>query len=894
MRSLSSFTPHYAEEVTTRLAQLHGELDDNVDLLHLLQSLFPDEWENFTERLGVPGLSDSDKIDADALCRWASDRGQVLSRTVRGVMLYGDALRVLARLEGVAEEEVEAVVGAKFEYVVACQHLRQAEAVEEGRRPLEGALRRRPPPRVRRQPARRVRRGRGRRLLLDPARRRPAHRRGAHALQGALPGNPIIGEGKPENQNHAVIFTRGEYLQTLDMNQDNYMGEAFKMRNLLEGFVGDGAHRRLPRAHLLRGGRRRRLVRGGERVRLRHDRPALPDVAAARALPLRPPRRVGQGVGDVERRRLEGGEDAPRVGGHLRRLQRVLRGGGVEYCEFIHVGKGRDMGFIAVNGFEQKISTSRATRCSCSRAPADAPPPPAPAPARMPTVRLVDRRRGQRDRRRRPPSPASCRRRSGRTSPPTSTRRRASCSSCRAACDANVAILLPLRFVRPSSCYLALRHGAHPVERNLWYAVIEVRLDGDRGLLALLALRDADVGRVLLRARITFGRAGYRRHRPRLPGAGPPRPPRRARPAHSRPLTRSRPDGHDQRGAAVRRLRRARTSTTAAEVGDASSWLPLFQFFSALPRVAHPLPLVEKLCTVALTLAPCVVQPGRAHAQLGARGAGQVAGVDGGLRRGLDAVEGRLLELLVAQGAAHALRTAKWSLKLWIIRLGRRLLLLLSSAASPASASRPWLRLAAVGRARRHPAGDGAAVVLHARLPGAPRRRRPRHPLDRARACGRCCGPSPSSSRSRSSSRPSSSPPPRPRAPTPTAAAASRSAASAPPTARRHGLARRSSSAATAPGRRVPAVHLVVRHRRALRRRPAEGARAPLRRRLPDPLVRRPAPRPHARRRRAEGRQGAAGRSRRCGRASCTCSAAGPTSGTSRRTRRSAAPSSSA
>ena len=36
-------------------------------------------------------------------------------------MLYGRALRVLARLEGVPEEEVEAVVGQKFEYVVSCQ-----------------------------------------------------------------------------------------------------------------------------------------------------------------------------------------------------------------------------------------------------------------------------------------------------------------------------------------------------------------------------------------------------------------------------------------------------------------------------------------------------------------------------------------------------------------------------------------------------------------------------------------------------------------------------------------------------------------------------------------------------------------------------------------------------
>lgn len=35
-----------------------------------------------------------------------------------------------------------------------------------------------------------------------------------------LPGSPtVVGEGKPENQNHAMIFTRGEALQTIDMNQ---------------------------------------------------------------------------------------------------------------------------------------------------------------------------------------------------------------------------------------------------------------------------------------------------------------------------------------------------------------------------------------------------------------------------------------------------------------------------------------------------------------------------------------------------------------------------------------------------------------------------------------------------------------------------------------------------
>jgi len=51
-----------------------------------------------------------------------------------------------------------------------------------------------------------------------------------------LPGNPIIGEGKPENQNHAIIFTRGEMIQAIDMNQAGYFEEALKMRNLLREF----------------------------------------------------------------------------------------------------------------------------------------------------------------------------------------------------------------------------------------------------------------------------------------------------------------------------------------------------------------------------------------------------------------------------------------------------------------------------------------------------------------------------------------------------------------------------------------------------------------------------------------------------------------------------------
>ncbi|KAH0465993.1 hypothetical protein IEQ34_006096 [Dendrobium chrysotoxum] len=54
-----------------------------------------------------------------------------------------------------------------------------------------------------------------------------------------LPKAAKIGEGEPENQNHAMVFTRREALQAIDMNQDNYLEEVLKMKNLLEEFNED-------------------------------------------------------------------------------------------------------------------------------------------------------------------------------------------------------------------------------------------------------------------------------------------------------------------------------------------------------------------------------------------------------------------------------------------------------------------------------------------------------------------------------------------------------------------------------------------------------------------------------------------------------------------------------
>ena len=51
-----------------------------------------------------------------------------------------------------------------------------------------------------------------------------------------LPGNLILGDGKLDNQTHAIVFYRGEFLQLIDANQDNYLEECIKIRNVLREF----------------------------------------------------------------------------------------------------------------------------------------------------------------------------------------------------------------------------------------------------------------------------------------------------------------------------------------------------------------------------------------------------------------------------------------------------------------------------------------------------------------------------------------------------------------------------------------------------------------------------------------------------------------------------------
>ncbi|KAL5980522.1 Callose synthase 5 [Asimina triloba] len=148
-----------------------------------------------------------------------------------------------------------------------------------------------------------------------------------------LPGSAKIGEGKPENQNHAIIFTRGEALQTIDMNQDNYLEEALKMRNLLEEFNEN--HGLRPPTIL---GVREHIFTG--RVRFHYGHPDVFDR-----------------IFHITR----GGISKSSLGINLSEdifagFNSTLRRGNVTHHEYIQVGKGRDVGLNQISLFEAKVA----------------------------------------------------------------------------------------------------------------------------------------------------------------------------------------------------------------------------------------------------------------------------------------------------------------------------------------------------------------------------------------------------------------------------------------------------------------------------------------------------------------------------------------------------------
>ncbi|XP_042472320.1 putative callose synthase 8 [Zingiber officinale] len=176
-----------------------------------------------------------------------------------------------------------------------------------------------------------------------------------------LPGPPIIGEGKPENQNHAIIFTRGEALQTIDMNQDNYLEEAYKIRNVLQEFLRRrGKHPPTIvglREHIFTGSVSslagfmsyqetsfvtigQRFLANPLRVRFHYGHPDLFDRLF----------HLTRGGVSKASKTINLSEDV------FAGFNSTLRRGYITYKEYMQVGKGRDVGLNQISKFEAKVA----------------------------------------------------------------------------------------------------------------------------------------------------------------------------------------------------------------------------------------------------------------------------------------------------------------------------------------------------------------------------------------------------------------------------------------------------------------------------------------------------------------------------------------------------------
>ncbi|XP_054821590.1 callose synthase 5-like isoform X3 [Prosopis cineraria] len=412
MLSFSVLTPYYSEETIYSKNDLEIENEDGVSIIYYLQKIYPDEWNNFMERLNCKKYSDIMEKDENVLQLrlWASLRGQTLCRTVRGMMYYRRALKLQAFLDMANEKEIldgykaltdpsdednksqrslyaslESVADMKFTYVATCQNYgNQKRSGDRRATDILNLMVNNATLRVAYIDEVEEREGGKSQKVYYSVLIKAADHLDQEVYRIKLPGPAKLGEGKPENQNHAIIFTRGEALQTIDMNQDNYLEEALKMRNLLEEFGEDHGVRPPTilgvREHIFTGSvsslawfmsnQETSFVTIGQRVlarplkiRFHYGHPDVFDRIF----------HITRGGISKASRGINLSEDifAGKFAKHLSKplfpllhmrpfayvgFNSTLRRGNITHHEYIQVGKGRDVGLNQISLFEAKVA----------------------------------------------------------------------------------------------------------------------------------------------------------------------------------------------------------------------------------------------------------------------------------------------------------------------------------------------------------------------------------------------------------------------------------------------------------------------------------------------------------------------------------------------------------
>ncbi|KAG9065668.1 1,3-beta-D-glucan synthase [Linnemannia hyalina] len=431
MPTFTVLVPHYSEKTLLSLREIIREEDQStrVTLLEYLKQLHPVEWDNFVRDTKIMaeesslfngasgfGLSafDSDKehraddknnddlpfysigfktASPEFTLRtriWASLRAQTLYRTVSGFMNYAKAIKLLYRIENPEvvhqfggngdrlERELDRISQQKFKFVVSMQRYTKfskeeaenAEFLLQTYPSLQIAyLDERPPEAEGEEPIVYSVLIDGKCEILPDGKRRPRFRI-------RLPGNPILGDGKSDNQNHAIIFTRGEYIQLVDANQDNYLEEALKIRNVLGEFEQLHTPPTSPYSPQMSSDDVPEPVAivGAREYIFSENIGVLGDVAAGKeqvfgTLTQRMMAKIGgklhYGHPDFLNfifMTTRGGVSKAQKGLHLNEdiyagMTAFNRGGRIKHTEYYQCGKGRDLGFGSILNFNTKIGT---------------------------------------------------------------------------------------------------------------------------------------------------------------------------------------------------------------------------------------------------------------------------------------------------------------------------------------------------------------------------------------------------------------------------------------------------------------------------------------------------------------------------------------------------------
>jgi len=422
MPTFTVLIPHYSEKILLSLREIIREDEpySRVTLLEYLKQLHPHEWDCFVKDTKIladetsqfngdyeKNEKDSAKSKIDDLpfyCIgfksaapeytlrtriWASLRSQTLYRTISGFMNYSRAIKLLYRVENPEvvqmfggnsdklERELERMARRKFKLIVSMQ--RYAKFKKEEMENTEFLLRAYPDLQIayldEEAP---VNEGDEPRLysslidghseIMENGMRRPKFR-----IQ--LSGNPILGDGKSDNQNHAIIFYRGEYIQLIDANQDNYLEECLKIRSVLAEFeemVTDNVSPYTPGVKQTQTNPV--AILGAREYIFSENIGILGDVAAGKeqtfgTLFARTLAQIGgklhyghpdflNGIFMTTR----GGVSKAQKGLHLNEdiyagMTALIRGGRIKHCEYYQCGKGRDLGFGSILNFTTKIGT---------------------------------------------------------------------------------------------------------------------------------------------------------------------------------------------------------------------------------------------------------------------------------------------------------------------------------------------------------------------------------------------------------------------------------------------------------------------------------------------------------------------------------------------------------